>query len=189
MRKAEIVFVFIAILGLIIKLIHWPYGSEILSLGILFLSMLYFYFGFAILNKVGLRALSKKKSYQNISKLRIFGSIATGFTFSIISIHILFKLQFWPYGHVNLGIGLVLLALLLITILIFYLKGRRQFIRINFLRFIIIGGFGLLLYSLSTDQLVDLYYGSDSEFAKEYKIYLQDESPEAARPTRDFNSN
>jgi len=38
------------------------------------------------------------------------------------------------------------------------------------------------------DQLVDLYYGSDPEYAKEYKEYLHDDDPYRKPPSRAFNS-
>ncbi|WP_034058555.1 hypothetical protein [Lacinutrix jangbogonensis] len=188
MKKVELLFVFIIGMGFVFRLMHWPYASEILTFGILFLSMLYFWFGFALLNSMGLRAALKKESYKSISKLRLFGAVGTGFVLSFVVINSLFKLQFWPYGQVNLGIALSFLGFLLsIVILLFFIK-RKQFLKENYLRFIIIGGFGLLIYSLSTDQLVELYYGSDPEYAEEYKTYIKDDSRNAKRPTKPFKS-
>jgi hypothetical protein len=188
MKKAELVFDVIIVLGFIFRLMHWPYASEIMTLGVLFLAVLYFFFGFALLNNIGFRALFKAGSYIAISKLRIFAAIGTGIMFSMIVINMLFKVQFWPYGHVNLGIGLLFLAFVVAIAVLSFLLKRKLFLKNNYLRFILIGGLGLLVYSVNTDQLVDLYYGSDPEYAEEYKIYIKDDSPNAKRPTRAFKS-
>lgn len=188
MKKAELLFTFIIALGIIFRLMHWPYANEILSLGAIFLSGLYFWFSFALLNSIRLRVAFKKESYKSISKFLILVAIGTGIVFSLLVIYSLFKLQFWPYGQVGLLQGLILFAAILLIVFVFYLKNRKQFLKINYLRFIIIGVISITLFSISTDQLVDLYYGSDPEYAEEYKTYLNDESLNKKRPTRVFKS-
>ena len=114
MKKAELFFAFVIGLGFIFRLMHWPYASIILTFGVLFLSILYFGFGFALLNSIALRSAFKKESYKSISKLRIFGAIGTGIVFSLLVIYCLFKLQFWPYGQVGLQQGLILLGIIIL---------------------------------------------------------------------------
>lgn len=188
MKKIEIVFVGLILLGFIFKLMHWPYNSELIALGAVFLSMLYFGFSFALLNNIRLRNILKPESYKGISKLRVFGAIATGFVFSFIVVYCLFKLMFWPYGQIGLELSLKLFAFLVAVILILYFaKNRNIFLKLNYIRFIIIGIIATTLYFATNDQIVDLYYGSDPEYAEEYKAYINDPSPDTKRPTREFN--
>lgn len=188
MKKTESLFFVIIVIGFVFRLMHWPYASIILTFGVLFLALLYLFFGFALLNNIGFRALFKAESYKTISKLRVFGAIGTGIVFSLIVIYCLFKVQFWPYGHIGLQQMLLVYGIILIVALIFYFFKRKQFLKDNYFRFILIGFIGFLIYSISTFQLVDLYYGSDPEYAEEYKAYLKDDSPNAKRPSRAFKS-
>ena len=188
MKRAESLFFIIIVLGCVFRLMHWPYASIILTFGVLFLALLYFFFGFALLNQIGFRGIFKAESYTSISKLRVFGAVVTGMVFSLIIIYCLFKVQFWPYGHIGLQQALILYIIILIVALVFYFFKRKQFLKDNYFRLILIGFIGLLIYSISTFQLVDIYYGSDPEYAKAYKAYLQDDSINAKRPTREFKS-
>lgn len=189
MKKAEIIFGAIISIGFVFRLMHWPFASIILTIGTLLLSILYTFFGFALLNNLGLRESFKSESFKHISKLRILGTIVTGMVLGLLVIYMLFKIQFWPYGDIGLQQGLILLSIIFVIAIAFYLNNRKQFLKLNYKRLTFIGIISILIYLISLDQLVDLYYGSDSKYAEEYKIYLKDESPDAQRPLREFNSN
>ncbi|WP_452230091.1 hypothetical protein [Lacinutrix sp. MEBiC02404] len=189
MKKTEMLLAGFILLVFIFKLMHWPYNSEIIALGTVFLSLLYLGFGFALFNNIRLINILKPEPYTGISKLRINGAIATGFVFSILTIYCLFKLMFWPYGHIGLEIGLKLFAFLVVIILVLYfVKNRNIFLKLNYIRFLFIGIIATALYFITNDQLVDLYYGSDPEYAEAYKAYINDSSMDAKRPTREFKS-
>lgn len=189
MNKIEIFFTGLILIGFVFKLMHWPFNSELIALGSVFLSMLYFGFSFALLNNIRFRNILKPESYIGVSKLRVFGAIATGLALSFIIIYCLFKLMFWPYGQIGLELSLKLFAFLVAVILVLYfIKKRNIFLKLNYIRFLIIGIIAIALCFVTNNQLVDLYYGSDPEYAEEYKAYLNDPSPNAKRPTSEFNS-
>lgn len=188
MKKAEIVFAVLIGIGFLLKLMHWPYASETITFGALFLAILYFGFGFALLNNIRLRAVFKSESYKGISKLRLIGGIGTGFVFSMLVVYSLFKLQFWPLADIGLSQGLMLLGFIIGIVLVFHFMNRKQFLQHNYARFAIIGGLGLLIYSVSYDQFVDLYYGSDPEYSEEFKKSLKEDRHTAKKPSKALNS-
>lgn len=180
MKKAEIILFVLICLAFSMKIMNVPYSALLITFATLLLSMLYSAFGFALLNGIGFRALFKKENYSKISNLRIVAGVGLGFIFSAILIYSLFRIQFWPYGRFGLQIMLPFLAIAIIVMVIFYIKNRKQFLQINIYRLVIIGVLSLNLYLVSTDTLVDLYYGDKPEFAKEYKESLK--NPEKGRP-------
>ncbi|WP_044397640.1 hypothetical protein [Lacinutrix sp. Hel_I_90] len=188
MKKAEIVFAVFIGIGFLLKLIHWPYASETITFASLFLAILYFWFGFALLNNIRLRAIFKSASYKGMSKLRLFGGIGTGFVFSILVVYCLFKLQFWPFADMGLSQGLILFGIILGIVLIFHFINRKQFLRHNYIRFIIIGSVSLLIFSVSNEQLVNVYYGSDPDYAEEYKAYIKADSTNTKPLSRTFKN-
>ncbi len=189
MKKFEIACLGLILMGLFFKRMHWPYNGEIMTLGAVLLSMLYFNFSFAFLNQIKFRNILKQESYKGISNLRINGAIATGFVFSFITIYSLFKLMLWSYAQIALEISIKLFAILVVVLLGFhFVKNRSFFLKMNYIRFISIGIIGTTLCFVTNDQLIDLYYGSDPEYAEAYKAYINDSSPNAKYPTRAFQS-
>ncbi len=180
MKKAEIILFAITCVAFIMKIMNIPYNAILITFSVLLLSMLYLAFGFALLNGIGFRAILKKGKYNKISLLRIFAGIGLGFIFSAILIYSLFRIQLWPYGQFGLQLMLPFLATAIVVIVVFYIKNRRQFLKINIFRLVIISVLSLSLYLVSTDTLVDLYYGDNPEYVKEYKEYLK--NPEKGRP-------
>jgi len=97
--------------------------------------------------------------------------------------------MFWPYGHIGLEISLKLFAFLVAIILVLYfVKNRNIFLKLNYIRFLFLGIIATTLYFTTNDQLVDLYYGSDPHYAEAYKAYINDSSMDAKRPIREFKS-
>ncbi|MGB1308757.1 MAG: GldL-related protein [Oceanihabitans sp.] len=190
MKKIEKILASIILFGFLFKLMHWPFSNEILALGAVFLSMLYFGFSFALLNNIKFKNIFKQVAYNGISKLRLFVAIATGVIFSALVIYCLFKVMFWPYGQIGLEIVLKVFILLIAIILFeYFIKNRKLFLNLNYKRFIIIGLTSVFIYFITNDQLVDLYYGSDPVYAEEYKAYLNETTPNTKRPSKEFKSN
>jgi hypothetical protein len=106
----------------------------------------------------------------------------------MLVVYSLFKLQFWPFADIGLSQSLMLFGVILGIVLIFHFINRKQFLKHNYIRFIIIGSVSLLLFSVSNDQLVDVYYGSDPDYAEEYKAYINDDSTNTKPLSRTFKN-
>ena len=124
MKKIEISIFCILAIGLILQVIQIPGSSIFYILGWGLLSLFYFYLSFGYFNKVSLRRLFKRKSYAGIWYKEILLAIMSGIALSILCIGCLFKLQFWPGADLNLLVGLVLTALLLIPITLLAAKNQ-----------------------------------------------------------------
>ncbi len=182
MKKTEIILFILIIISFIMKVMNLPYNTLLITFSIILLAFLYLTFGFALLNGIRFRNIFKPEGYKTVSILRIFAGIALGFVLSTLVIYCLFKLQFWPYGQQGLQLSLVMLAIVVAVMFVFYFMGRKQFLKTNQVRLLIIGILSLSLYFTSSDNLVDLYYGDNPEYAKAFKDYLNNPSPNAERP-------
>lgn len=127
MKKAEIILIIVAMLGVILSFIPVPGGNILTILSITFLACLYFYFGFALFNGIRLRDIFKKSSYQGISALRIIGAIVTGIAISMAIVGMEFRIMRWPGASIMLMVGGLGLCLLLITALIKYFSAKAPF--------------------------------------------------------------
>lgn len=101
--RTERVLTFTALIGLIIKFLHYPGGAELMITSLSSLSIIYFPCAFYFFSE-------KKIANQNIAL-----TIPSGLIFSMILIGVLFKLQFWP-GPVlfNLVIGMIVTPVIII---------------------------------------------------------------------------
>jgi len=126
MKKAELFFAVIILIGFIFRLMHWPFANILISIPFLLLSLLYMFFSFGLLNNLGLRSAFKGSSYKNISTLRLIAAIGTGFILSALVIYIMFVLQFWPYGRMGLSIMLPMLIIVIVIALLCYFIKRKH---------------------------------------------------------------
>jgi hypothetical protein len=140
--------------------------------------MFYFYLSFAYFNNVGLRRLLKRDSYSGIGAKQLILAVISGIALSILCIGCLFKMQFWPGADINLLVGLVLTALVLIPISIQTARNQMAVFKRALYRLVFFGAVGLFLFLISTDKLVELYYWSNSEYAEVYKAWLKDQGNE-----------
>jgi len=178
MKKIEIGIFSILALGLVLRLIQLPGSGIFFVLGWSLLSMFYFYLSFAYFNNVGLRRLFKRDSYSGIGAMRIILAVISGIALSVLCIGCLFKMQFWPGADINLLVGLVLTALVLIPISILALKSQMAIFKRALYRLVFFGAVGLFLFLISSDKLIELYYWSNSEYAEVYKAWLKDQDNE-----------
>ena len=176
MKKIEIGIFIILALGLTLQVIQIPGSSIFYILGLGTLSLFYFYLSFGYFNKVGLRRLFKRNSYSGIGSKEIILAVISGIALSILCIGCLFKLQFWPGADVNLLVGLVLTALVLIPVSLITAKNQMRIFKRALYRLVFFGAVGLFLYLISSDKLVELYYWSKPEYAEVYKAWLKDQS-------------
>lgn len=145
MKKSELVFGLLALVALVLRFFALNGGAQLLIIALTALAVLYFYFGFALLNHIPLRKLFRKESYRSVSTMRIFGAIAAGTALSMVVVGILFKLLRWPGAHEMLLIGLMGLALVFAVAGIRYIGSRAAFYPSLFVRLALFGGVGLLL--------------------------------------------
>jgi len=72
MNKLEKTLVIVTLVALILKYLTVPGMSLFVVIGLLGLAVLYFYFGFALFNSIGLKRIFKKNhttKFQNIRSL------------------------------------------------------------------------------------------------------------------------
>ena len=173
MRITEIVLAALILLGLIFKFTLIPGGGLLLTAGFTFLSMLYFFFGFALLSGMGFRGMLKSSSFSELSTLKVMGFVGAGWSLSTLCLGILFKVQYWPGSEIQLTVGLVT-AMIVVGIALFkYLNGKRRYYRSVLLRFFILGSFSLIMISVSTSEIERLIYRNHPEYLNAYENYLQ----------------
>jgi len=166
MKRTEIIFAILLIIGLAFKFLLIPFGGTITTLSAMSLSIFYYAFGFAYFNQIKLKTIFKKDSYNEISILRIIGSVATGFTLSSLLIGILFKLQNWPLANNSLIAGLFSSVPILIIVVIKFIRNRTQFYKRILLRILIFGVAGLLFISISEIGLVKMQFRNYPDYIK-----------------------
>ena len=173
MNKLEKIFGIVGIVAIILKFINIPGSGLILTLALLFFAI-YYYFGFAIFNNIRFRRIFKVSAYKYTNAKRIFGAIALGIAFSAIIVGILFKLQLWMGGTIQLVAGLILLALIFIIAFVSFTRSRDEFYIPLFKRMAVIGGLGLFLLLFPTNALIDIYYRDNPEYTEVMKEYMAD---------------
>ena len=169
MKKAEKIFGVLAVIGLVMKFTLIPGHGLILVVSLCFLSMLYFFLGFALFNDIPLKRIFKRESYQAISPARLIGTIGLGFSFSEITFGMLFKIQHYPGSATQLVGGLFFTIIILIVALIRFGKNKSDFYKNIFTRILIVGGFGLITLLTPTDWLMRVTHRDNPEYLEQMK--------------------
>jgi len=189
MKILEKIFGILVIVSIIMKMFNVLGSGILFTLATSSLMLIYFYIGFAIFNNITFKGIFIKASYKDLSVLRIIGSIAVGMAFSTILTGILFRLQHWPGANLNLATGLILSSIILVIGLIRYLKNKDNFYRNIFLRFILIGGFGLILF-FTTDFTIDkIRYRNYPDYIKAIENLQKDPNNEALKKKANYEYN
>jgi len=147
----------VALLGLLFRLLHWPFGGLFTVLGFSTVAFLYFPLGWLVLGRP-----SRKDQLIPLS-------VVTGIVLSLLCTGMLFKIQFWPqqFAELYLLIGLLGAAVVLAAVLSLhsrnlnietYFKGLRH-------RLLLIALPALFLYLVPTPKLIQFNYRSDPERA------------------------
>ncbi|WP_426429566.1 hypothetical protein ACPX19_08460 [Winogradskyella sp. HB-48] len=175
MRKAEKILGGLIIVLMISRLIFtYPFSSILISLSCILLSLLYLFFGFAVLNNIRFRDILKKESYKGISALRILLTFFTGLILSMLIIYMLFKFQRWPYGQYGLMISLILLAFIGLIVLVKYFISKNKFYSNYLIRLLTFGIYGLLLFFISSENLLELKYKNFPDYIEAEKKLMKD---------------
>lgn len=111
MRRIELALAFITVIAIIYKILFGPELNILLIITLTSLSVFYTYFSFIYFNRVPLKQVFQKGTYESISKMRIIVTIALGIGFGITLLGILWSLMSWPFNNFYLlGVPLILLS-------------------------------------------------------------------------------
>lgn len=121
MRIIEFLLVVTFLVGFTLRMFLVPNTNLIILISLIFLSFLYFGLGILIFNHIGIRDVLKKNPFNEVSKLKILGSILCGVNLSILVIGILFGLLHWP-GYklmvmVSLPPALIILFIVIVKVI------------------------------------------------------------------------
>ena len=170
MKRIEFITAFLIVLGIGMKLLLIPGGSVILGISLTVLACLYYPAGIFYFNNIHLTGIFKKKSYKELSFLRVTGAVAGGLIFSILCVGMLFKLLQLPGSRPMLIAGLCAGCLFLLIILIRFLINRgNTFYRDMVVRSLLILSLSGILYSVSGLTLVKIFYRNHPEYIQAYE--------------------
>jgi hypothetical protein len=173
MKKLEYLLGLIAIAALIFQVAHVPGSGLLFTVAVTLLAIVYYPLGFARLNGIGFRKMFFKSSYKGISTWRIIGAIVAGMVISLMSVAILFKVQYWPGAEYNLQIGLMSSAIVLVFAVFKFLQNKEQFYKGVIVRLLIFGIVGIALYGLSPIDMERIKYGNHPEYLEAFEQYMQ----------------
>ena len=174
MKKAELIIG----IGAIALLFSSFYPIEFLSIPrVIFisgLSVIYFYFGFALFNDIRLRTIFKRSSYEGISSARIIIAILSGISLSGLAIGLLFKSQLWPGSSTMILIGIFGSCLSsIMALFVFSVKAPKLFRYL--LSRLVVGAFtGLAFYLVPRETILELKYKDYPEYVDARKASWAD---------------
>jgi len=109
------------------------------------LAFLYCPLGLVYFNKIEPNKFFSRKSYADISKWQILGTIAAGWALSVTCIGILFKIKDWPGAMNVLLTGLISLLVVAIVIIVNLFIAKKNIYESLLMRIVFFGGIGLFL--------------------------------------------
>lgn len=179
MSKAEKIIGLLIIVLIVIRLLFYiPVLNTLILLLTLILSTIYFFLGFALLNNVRFRNITKSASYKNFTALRIIGAVFTGFVLSLICLYCLFKFMRWPFANQGLIIALITLIIpISISGLKFFTSKNRFYL--NFLlRLVIFAIIGSVFYITPSQTILELKNRNIPEYIEAEKKLMNDPNNE-----------
>jgi hypothetical protein len=174
MKKTEIILIPICLLLLVLALLDVPGMGPLMALFYPILSILYFWFGFALFNSIPVKRIFKRKSYTDIPSRNIVIATLMGMFISFIPIGILFKLQFWPGTSLFLKVGTYSTFLLCMVIQGFLFRNKSQTLTNLLKRGAVYGITGYAFFLMTDDELIDIVYCSHPDYAEIYKQHIVD---------------
>jgi hypothetical protein len=174
--RTEKITSLIFIIGLLFKFFNIPGSSLVLILSLSVMAIIYFPVGFFFFS-------DKTIKNQNLPL-----SIVSGFFLSIIPIGMLFKLQYWPGGQINLLIGSISASVILIVTLFLNSKAKenlKTYYKNMILRTAILIILSASLYFIPSTTLIKLQYRNEPEFAKIKTLYYANPNNEEYRKQHD----
>ncbi len=114
MKKTEVILWGVLLITTILRaLFNIPFPI-VLCIGVI-LSIFYFSLTVFLLNNIPLKKNFNKTAYNNISDLRLVGSILSGLAFSILSTSVTFKILAFPGSKFLLFFSLIFTIIILIV--------------------------------------------------------------------------
>ena len=159
------------------------FSSELLIFTVLLLSGLYFWLGFAVLNRIKLTKLFKKESYRDVSILRLIGSALLGIQLSFAPLGILYSLLMWPFNkemNYLAGFGLFLFCIVCI-IRLMTSKSNLKFYWANLLRIIPYTIICLIFFYMPKYSILKYKYKGHDDFIKAAIEYYEDDTNEVLK--------
>lgn len=169
MKKLEFILTILFSISLTLYLFDIPGFSlfGVAQMGIL--SLIYFWFGIIIFNKISFRKMFKKTSYKDISWNKLIGTFATGIGLSFTILGILFKFMFWPGANAILTNGLTILGVVLMISIVKFGSNKSHFYKLIFYRILVFGGIGFSLSLISSMTIVEIKYRDSPKLINAYK--------------------
>ena len=132
MKLAEKIILLVVIIGLIFKLMHWPFAGLILTISLTSLAMFYIASAF--------NAFEDKDKNRGLS-------VVCGIFMSITTIGILFKFMHWPMANIQLLVGAIPLPILFLVTLLLKLKQKDEILQTYYKNMLLrLGIFIILLF-------------------------------------------
>lgn len=116
MRRLEMAIWFLFILTMICRILFDLSEFFVLIPGFC-LSILYFYFTFFLINRIGVLSLIQKRKNLALTPKKIFASILIGFIYSLAVMGMFLRALNWPGSSVALSLSVFFLVALFITLI------------------------------------------------------------------------
>ena len=172
MKKLERIAGIIFVIAFTMKM-NLIFGSSILILlSLSIIACIYYPLGFAFFNNLRFKDILKKESYIGISSQHIARAVSVGLALSAICVGIIFKLLQWKGANSILIVGLTATLVALIISLYQYNKTKDNFYSKIVKRIAIVGGFGLIMLSVSDLAIVKIQFRNHPRYIKAYETYL-----------------
>ncbi len=135
MKKIELILILIALTGIIMVRAGIETAWYIIIPALLSDGLLYFFFGFAVINNIKSGNLFRAKTYRDFSFLHLSGSVLAGMSLSLVPLAVLFRLKEYPLGGtITFYAGIFSVLNLLIITLLYFIK-KQLLYRENIIRF------------------------------------------------------
>ena len=173
MKRAEIIFLILALVAIALNLFLIPGATLLTILAFSALAMIY-YFGFLLFNDIKLRKIFKKESYQGLSGVRALLAGLAGIALSITTMGLLFKIQMYPGANIMLYVGLAGLVIVAIIGAVTYTKSASKFYTKIFSRIALFGGVALLSIFGPSNLWIEFKYRDHPAYLDALKQSLAD---------------
>ena len=145
MKRIELLLGTMILISLVFKMFYGPELNSFLIMSLIGLSIFYTYFSIIYFNNIPLSKVFKKEQYEDLSKLRIIGTIALGIGLGFTLLAILFTLMSWPFNNFySIGIPIIINVGLIVFIKYYRIR-KDDYIKI-LKRVFIVGLIGIIFW-------------------------------------------
>lgn len=161
-------------LGMFLNLYLIPGGAMLLIVAFSTISLLYFYFAFALFNNIPFGKILQKSSYHGISAVKIIGSIGAGLALSLMVMGMLYKIMWWPGAAILSTMGIISLLPVGVVVFIKYLSDNASYYSDILKRVAIYGITGLVLHNWSDKIFLEYKYRNYPNYIEAVKQSKRD---------------